>query len=157
MSRMNFRNKVPFWYAVYDGTSVGYDEYGNENSAYATYADPVLAYGNISPAKGAAIERQFGADDQYDKVIAIGERDIPIDEAAVLWIDDDALMAEMTDQTGEPLVTESGARIWAKTVPGARNADGTFVLPYNYVVRRVARGLPNFGTTVIAISKVSVS
>ena len=92
---------------------------------------------NISPAKGSVIARQFGDDDQYDKVIVTGDRDTPIDEYAVLWID------------VEPELDENGAL--------KVNADGEIVTPWDYIVRKVGRGLPNFGSTVIGISKVTVA
>lgn len=137
MARMCFRNKQVFWYALYDATVEGYDEYGNQNSTYATYGNPVQTSGNISPAKGNVIARQFGDDDQYDKVIVTGDRDIPIDEYAVLWID------------SEPELDENGAL--------KVNADGEYVTPWDYIVRKVGRGLPNYGSTVIAVSKVTVA
>ncbi len=137
MSRMCFRNKQTFWYALYGGVAVDYDEYGNEVDPHTVYGKPVEAAANISPAKGDVVSRQFGDDDSYDKVIVIGDRDTPIDEYAVLWID---TVPEL-DSNGELTV----------------NADGEIVTPWDYIVRKVGRGLPNFGSTVIAVSKVSVS
>ena len=137
MSRTCFRNKQPFWFALYAGTAEGYDEYGNQNSTYPTYGNPVKATANISPAKGSVIARQFGDDDVYDRVIVTGDRDTPIDEYTVLWIDS---------------VPELDAYGALKV-----NANGEIVTPWDYIVRRVGRGLPNFGSTVIAVSKVSVS
>lgn len=134
---MCFRNKQPFWYALYTGTEMGYDEYGNQNSAYPTYGNPVQAEANISPAKGDVVARQFGDDDNYDKVIVTGDRDIPIDEYAVLWID------------STPELDDGGAL--------KVNADGEIVTPWDYIVRKIGRGLPNFGSTAIAVSKVNVS
>ena len=137
MSRLCFRNMQAFWYAEYDATAEGYDEYGNQNTTYTTYKNPVKAYANISPAKGNVLSREFGDDDSYDKQIVTGDRDIPIDEYSVLWID------------SEPELDENGAL--------KVNADGEIVTPWDYIVRKVGRGLPNFGSTVIAITKVSVT
>lgn len=137
MSRMCFRNMQPYWYALYAGTVEQYDEYGNQIGTSASYGKPVQTKGNISPAKGDVITRQFGDDDQYDKVIVTGDRDTPIDEYAVLWIDT------------VPELDENGAL--------KVNADGEIVTPWDYIVRKVGRGLPNFGSTVIGISKVNVS
>ena len=137
MGRICFRNKQPFWYALYAGTATGTDEYGYENSVFATYHNPVQTSGNISPAKGSVIAQQFGDDDDYDKTIVVGDRDTPIDEYAVLWID---------------TVPELDANGALKV-----NANGEIVTPWDYIVRRVARGLPNFGSTVIAVRKVSVT
>lgn len=137
MSRTSFRNKQVFWYALYDSTQKTEDEYGNQNGTYADYGNPVQTSGNISPAKGDVVARQFGDDDQYDKVIVTGDRDTPIDEYAVLWIDK------------VPELDENGAL--------KVNADGEIVTPWDYIVRKVGRGLPNFGSTVIAVSKVTVA
>ena len=137
MARMCFRNKQVFWYALYAGTVEQYDEYGNQIGTSASYGNPVQTSGNISPAKGDVVARQFGDDDQYDKVIVTGDRDTPIDEYAVLWID------------VEPELDENGAL--------KVNADGEIVTPWDYIVRKVGRGLPNFGSTVIGISKVTVA
>lgn len=137
MSRTCFRNRQPFWYALYDQTVEQYDEYGNQVGTSASYGKPVATSGNISPARGSVITQQFGDDDQYDRVIVTGDRDIPIDEYAVLWID---TVPEL-NENGELKV----------------NADGEIVTPWDYIVRRVGRGLPNFGSTIIAVSKVSVT
>ena len=137
MARMCFRNMQTFWYALYDATVEQYDEYGNQTGASARYGNPVQASANISPAKGDVVARQFGDDDQYDKVIVTGDRDTPIDEYAVLWIDT------------VPELNEDGTL--------KVNADGEIVTPWDYIVRKVGRGLPNFGSTVIAVSKVIVS
>lgn len=137
MSRMVFRNKQPFWYALYDHTASSYDDYGNENAQYAVYGTPVKAYGNISAAKGEVAARQFGDADNYDKVIVLGDRDTPIDENTVLWID-----------------REPETNLWGELIV---NANGDYVTPWDYIVRKVGRGLPNFGSAVIAVSKVNVS
>lgn len=137
MSRMCFRNKQVFWYALYDSTAKQYDDNGCQIGTSVSYGNPVQTSGNISPAKGDVITRQFGDDDRYDKVIVTGDRDTPIDEYSVLWID------------SVPELDENGAL----TV----NADGEIVTPWDYIVRKVGRGLPNFGSTVIAVSKVTVA
>lgn len=137
MSRMVFRNKQPFWYALYNQTVEDYDDYGNQTGTHTEYGNPVQAYGNISAAKGEVVTRQFGDDDSYDKVIVTGDRDTPINENAVLWIDS---VPEL-DNNGALVVDE----------------DGEIVTPWDYIVRKVGRGLPNFGSTVIAVTKVDVS
>ena len=136
MSRMLFRNKQPFWYALYDRTDTQTDEYGNEVNPHAVYGNPAKLYGNISAAKGEVEARQFGDDDNYDKVIVLGDSATPIDENAVLWID-----------------SEPEVNLWGELKV---NANGDYVTPWDYIVRKVGRGLPNFGSAVIAVSKVNV-
>ena len=136
--RCSTRNKQPFWYAKQTEVEVGYDEYGNQCSTYATYGKPVKAYGNISPAKGKVVERQYGDDDLYDKTIVLEDRDTPIDEYTVLWIDITPSLNADGTLTIDP-------------------ATGLMLTPWNYVVRKVGRGLPIFGGCTLAVSKVSVS
>lgn len=133
---MAIRNLQPFWYAPYDATLEDYDEYGNQVATYPTYGEVVKAYGNISAAKGEVSARQFGDADNYDKVIVLGDRDTPIDEYTVLWID-----------SGEPVVDLYGK---------PKMLDGKYVTPWDYVVTKVGRGLPGFGSAVIAVRKVNV-
>lgn len=137
MARMCYRNMQTFWYAPYDATVEQYDEYGNQVGTSASYGNPVQTRGNISPARGSVVARQFGEDDQYDRVIILGDRDTPIDEYAVLWIDT------------VPELDENGAL--------KVNANGEIVTPWDYIVRRIGRSLPGFGSTVIAVSKVMVA
>ena len=134
---MLFRNKQAFWYALYVDTETEYDDNGYERNPHSVYGKPVKVYGNISAAKGTVDARQFGDTDDYDKVIVLGDRDTPIDEYAVLWID------------SEPEVNPSGEL--------KVNANGDYVTPWDYIVRKVGRGLPNYGSVVIAVSKVNVT
>ena len=137
MSRLCFRNMQPFWYALLGDVVEDYDEYGNQIGTSTTYGKPIKALANISPAKGNVLSREFGDDDNYDKQIVTGDRDIPIDEYSVLWIDT------------VPELDENGAL--------KVNNDGEIVTPWDYIVRKIGRGLPNYGSTVIAVSKVSVT
>ena len=131
------RNKQPFWYALYDATVEDYDDYGNQIGTHPDYSNPVKAYANISPARGDVAARQFGDDDLYDKEVLIEERDTPINEYAVLWIDH------------VPQLDENGALVV--------DDNGRPVTPWDYIVKKVGRGLPKFGNTLLAVSKVSVS
>ena len=135
--RCAYRNKQSFWYALFDATEEGRDEHGYQNAAYPTYHDPVLTSGNISPAKGDVVARQFGDDDLYDKVILLGDRETQIDENTVLWID------------VTPELDGNGALVLDR--------NGRPVTPHNYIVRRVAKSLPQFGSALIAVDKVTVT
>ena len=136
MGRIAFRNKQPFWYALCSGVAETTDEYGNHVDTHPTYGKPVLVHGNVSPATGNTITREFGNDVLYDKVIIIGDRDTPIDENTVLWVE------------SEPDLDANGAL--------KVNASGDYASPWDYIVRKVGRGL-TYGDAVIAISKVNVS
>lgn len=154
--RLNNRNKQPFWYANYVRTCEIYDEYGNQNGTYAVYGEPVKAYGNISPARGSVEVRQFGDDDLYDKVIAVEDAATPIDENTVLWIGVEPETGPWTTEKLDVMTTENGVPMFF--FPSLKkNDDGTLKTPWNYIVRRVARGLPVFGEALVAISKVDVS
>ena len=134
---MNFCNMKPFWYALYSGTVQTYDNNGYQNGTHATYSNPVKAMGNISPAKGSTIARQFGEDEEYDRVILVPDSNTPINEYAVLWVD-----------TAPELDANGALKV---------NANGDYVTPWDYIVRKVARGLDLPGSANIAISNVHVS
>ena len=120
------RNKSTFYYASYIGETEIIDEYGNATGEYAvSYSDPVQCKGNVSAAQGEVQSRQFGESESYDKVIVLDDRNTPIDEYSILWVD---------------------------TLPHL-NEDGSTDTPYDYTVKRVARGLNGVS---IAISKVDV-
>jgi hypothetical protein len=108
------RNKTTFYFAAHTGESEIIDEYGNSTGEYRlTYGNPVKMLGNVSAAQGEMQNRQFGESESYDKVIALENRNAPIDEYSVLWVD---------------------------TLPHL-NADGTTDTPHDYVVRRIAKSL----------------
>lgn len=135
--RASFRNKQTFWFALYGETEDIVDEWGNILGQAASYGKPTRAEGNISPAKGEVMARQFGDDAQYSRVIGPLPIDTAIDETAVLWID------------STPAVDAEGNI--------AYDNRGRMVTPYNYRVVQVARGLPTFGGTMIAVDRVTVS
>lgn len=79
--RLQSRNQNSFVYKRYLSTENvvvdGYDTGEKE----IIYSDPILAKGNIAPAKGAAQIEQFGTALNYDRVIicepiAISENDV---------------------------------------------------------------------------------
>ena len=108
------RNKSKFYYASYIGEIEIRDEYGNATGEYkVSYDKPIKTHGNVSAAQGEIQSRQFGESESYDKVIVLDDRNAPIDEHSVLWVD--AL----------PLLNE----------------DGTTDTPYDYIVKKVARSL----------------
>ena len=120
------RNKRTFYYASYIGETEIVDEYGNFTGEYSVnFTNPVKTLGNVSAAQGEMQSRQFGESESYDKVIVLDDRNAPIDEHSVLWVD---------------------------TLPHL-NEDGSTDTPYDYAVKRVARGLNGVS---IAISKVDV-
>jgi hypothetical protein len=108
------RNKSKFYYASYIGETEITDEYGNNTGEYnLTYEKPIETFGNVSAAQGEIQSRQFGESESYDKVIVLDDKDTPIDEYSILWVDT------------LPLLTE----------------DGSTETPHDYVVKKVARSL----------------
>ena len=129
------RNKTSFWYAEFGTKDPILDEYGNHTGQYTvTYQRPRKISGNISAAKGQTSTQQFGEDEQYDRVIVLENPNTPIDELCVLWIDTKPKLAT----NGNLVVDETGA----------------VVTPWDYVIKRVARGL---NSAAIAVSKVHVN
>ena len=108
------RNKSTLYYASYSGETEVLDEYGNYTGEYdITYGNPVRVSGNVSAAQGGIQSREFGVSENYDKVIVLDDRDAPIDEHSILWVD---------------------------TLPHL-NDDGSTDTPHDYIVRKVARSL----------------
>lgn len=106
------RNKVPFWYLLYDSKTSITDSDGNETGEeQVTYKAAVMEFGNVSAATGSAQIEQFGSLAGYDKVIVIDNPFCPIDENSVLFVD----KAPEYDAEGKPL--------------------------FDYVVKRVAKSL----------------
>ena len=132
------RNKQTFWYALYDNKTPGKDEYGNEIGWNLTYGNPVKTSGNISPATGEVVSRQFGDDDLYDRMLGPLPVDTPIDEYAILWVD---VTPELNDD-GSLKVDDT---------------TGNAVTPHNYIVRRRAPSLKVSGCVMLVIDKVTVT
>lgn len=129
------RNKVKFYYALYESKEPVKDEYGNLTGEYnVKHGNPIECFANISAAKGETQTRQFGENESYDKVIVM-DADAPmIDEYTILWVD----TVPQVDENGKLVVNES------KEV----------VTPHDYVVKKVAKSM---NSVSIAISKVTVS
>lgn len=86
--RILARNKRKFYYSLYVTNTEMFDEHGQLTGEYSVVrSNPILAHGNISPARGEVESRQFGESKRYDKVIVLNDIDTPIDEYAVLWVD----------------------------------------------------------------------
>lgn len=129
------RNKVTFFYALYEGRNPITDEYGNVTGEYeVTHGNPIEGRGNISAAKGETQTRQFGENESYDKVLVLDNEAPPIDEYAVLWVDS----TPQLDEEGNLAVDEKGE----------------VITPHDYIVKKVAKSL---NVVSLAISKVSVS
>ena len=112
--RCMVRNKRTFYYASYIGETEITDEYGNASGEYdLAYENPVRLLGNVSAAQGEIQSRQFGESESYDKVIVLDDKDTPINEYSILWVD---------------------------TLPHL-NEDGSTDTPHDYIVRKVARSL----------------
>jgi hypothetical protein len=120
-----FRNKVKFYYASYKDQTEIVDEYGNATGEYEiSYSNPIGCLGNVSAAQGEMQSRQFGESESYDKVIVLDDRDAPIDEHSILWVD---------------------------TLP-TLNADGTTATPHDYIVKKCARSLNGVSIAIRKVS-----
>lgn len=139
------RNKVLFYYCLYDHSEEIIDEYGNHTGQYINqYSDPVKMYANVSPATGISSAEQFGNLENYDKVIVTDWMECPIDENSVLFIDKPV---EFADAETNEIVSED-------TVLGTSQTVQYLVPKFDYTVRRVAKSL---NIISIAVQKVTVS
>lgn len=115
------KNKVTFYYALLNGKENLRDENGFLTGDFRlNYGKPIKSKANISAAMGETTIRQFGENVPYDKVIAMENPDISIDEYSILWID---------------------------TMPVLKK-DGTTDTPHDYVVKQVARSLNSVSLAV---------
>lgn len=123
--RSMIRNKCVFYYAEHRGKSEIIDEYGNKTGQYKiVYGEPIKVYGNISPAKGEVQSQQFGESESYDKVIVLDDKNVPIDEHSILWVD---------------------------TLP-ALNDDGLTETPHDYIVKQIARSLNSVSIAISKVN-----
>lgn len=129
------RNKVAFYYALYQGKQPIIDSSGNDTGEYENaYSTPTLYMANISAAKGETEVRQFGDNLAYDKVIVMDNNAPEIDEYSILWVD---TLPEL-DREGN-LTTDEAEEV---------------ITPHDYIVKKVAKSL---NSVSLAISKVNVS
>ena len=141
------RNMVPFYYCNYESAIKVRDQNGHLTSEeIPIYGDAVLAMANISPATGVSQKEQFGGLDDYDKVIVTCQKDCPVNENTVLFIDK---LPETRDAITYE-VTAAGTLLGEDTVTPV-----VYKVPvYDYIVKRVARSL---NSVSIAVKKVKVS
>lgn len=117
------RNKIPFWYLLYDKKVPVMDDDGNETGDYRViYKEAIQRKENISAATGSAQVEQFGNFISYDKVIVTDDLSCPIDENSVLFIDKEPEY----DPDGNPL--------------------------YDYIVKRVAKSLNSISYAVSKVN-----
>ena len=121
------RNKIRIFYANYRSKTPRKDEYGNLTGEYdIAYDDPVEIKANVSAARGEATTREFGEDENYDRVIVLDDPKIPISVTSILWIDTLPEIAE----------------------------DGSTNTPHDYIVKQVATSLNSVSIAVSKV-KVS--
>lgn len=124
--RCNRRNKVTFYYALYETKEPITDEWGEMTSdQQVRYGKPVYCRGNVSPAKNVDAVQVFGTELNYDKAIVMSDTKLPVDENSILWVD---------------------------TLPEL-DEDGKTTTPHDYIVKRIAKSK---NSVAIAISKVDV-
>lgn len=82
------RNKIPIYYATYQGKTALQDSAGNYTGDYSeTYSTPAVLNVNVSIAIGEASVDEFGTNDEYTKVIVLDDPNFPMTENTVFWID----------------------------------------------------------------------
>ena len=112
------RNRISFYYALYNGRKRVLDDDGKATGEwYVDYKTPVLMRASVSAAKGDTQTEQFGNSLEYDRVIVTDNMKCPIDEHSVLCID------VPVSYSGEQLV-------------------------YDYVVKRVAKSLNSISIAI---------
>jgi len=82
------RNNQPIFYRLYLGEQEILDEHGNSTGIYApSYSELRSAMLTVSPNKGSSEVEQFGSLEDYDRTMVTSDPHCPIDENAILWVD----------------------------------------------------------------------
>ena len=119
------RNKVRIFYANYQEKVPIKDEYGNMTGEYEiVYGNPIEIHANVSAARGEATTRQFGDDENYDRIIVLDDPKFPITTTSILWID---------------------------TLPDIA-PDGSTKTPHDYIVKQVASSLNSVSIAVSKVN-----
>lgn len=82
------RNKVAFYYALYEGLKEVTDDDGNYTGEQTeTYKEPVKMKASVSSGTGSSSIEIFGNYADYDKTLITDDITCPIDENTILWLD----------------------------------------------------------------------
>ena len=82
------RNQQPVFFKLYEGEEEIIDEYGNMTGSFAPkYSTLMSAMLSVSPNKGNSESEMFGTLEDYDRTATTADVNCPIDEDAILWID----------------------------------------------------------------------
>lgn len=121
------RNRKKFYYAKLSNAEPVVNAQGfYTGETQRTLTNPILAYANLSSSSGTAIFQPFGHELAYDKTIFVANPAFDIDEHSVLWLE---------------------------TMPVIEEDEST-ATPYDYVVKRVSRGLNGM---TIAVERVDAN
>lgn len=89
MARLGFRNTQTLFYAQYSDKVPILDSDGYETGEYTVgYDNPVLLDANVVDKTSQIAREYFGNDIEY-KYVILTDRDCPIKEDTILWIDTD--------------------------------------------------------------------
>lgn len=89
MARLGFRNTQTLFYAQYSDKVPILDSDGYETGEYTVgYDNPVLLDANVVDKTSRIAREYFGNDIEY-KYVILTDRDCPIKEDTILWIDTD--------------------------------------------------------------------
>lgn len=89
MARLGFRNTQTLFYAQYSDKIPVLDSDGYETGEYTVgYENPVLLDANVVDKTSQIAREYFGNDIEY-KYVILTDRDCPIKENTILWIDTD--------------------------------------------------------------------
>ena len=106
------RNRVPFWYSVYEGKDPIVKDGFDTGQYQEKYSEPVRAWAQISPATGDSSTEMFGASVSYDRVISTVQQ-LPINEYSRLWIDTDPTTGGQWDYRVKRVAMGLTNNLWA--------------------------------------------
>jgi hypothetical protein len=120
------RNKQTIYYALYDAHIPVLDEFGNDTGqTVAGYHNPVKFKIRVSPNKGESENTGFGKSLDYDRVMNTADKNFPLDEYSICWID---TMPEIAE-------------------------DGSTLTAHDYTVKKVAKDLNEWQYAIKKVPK----
>lgn len=82
------RDQKNIYYSLYSGKVPVLDENGDETGDYDIgYENPVCFKASVSPARSEASVEQFGVNADYDKTLISFDKNLPIKETTMLFVD----------------------------------------------------------------------
>lgn len=150
MRRLSERNKVPVYYATYDGVVDTTEDglYTGEN--LPQYSAPTMARMVVGLNSGSAMLEQFGIYDPFSVKITTDDESCPISTSSILWLN----LGELAEYDPETTYAEGDTVIKDGKIEKLNAAEEWEEVPHTHIVRQVAK---SFGYISYLAKEVEVT